>query len=129
MSICEQRWGQKDAFLQRSHLRQADGALTASLGDALVKVGALLPGARRAQELGQFLLVELVGAWQLDPLRVEVFAVDAKFVVQVRAGGETSIAQIANYLLLLHARAAFETARKTIKMRVERGITVAVVDD
>ena len=73
MSICEQRWGQKDAFLQRSHiikeLRRSHGSELDSLRDSL-KMLDVLASNRDLQDAVKenaemFVDVEKLGLYQL----------------------------------------------------------------
>ncbi len=55
--------------------------------------------------------VEFAAARQLDAHRVDKAAVDANFVVHVRAGRQTGGADEADHLALAHALAVIDAAR------------------
>ena len=60
---------------------------------------------------------------------VDVYAVDLKFIVQVRTGRQAGRTDVANDLSLLDRSASFDTFGEALHMTVKRAIGVAVLND
>src|SRR5687768_13779782 len=71
---------------------------------------------------------QFAAARQLDAHRVDEAAVDADFVVQVRAGGETGRADEADHLALTDAGALIDATSISRHVAVRGLVTIGVTD-